>query len=85
MQAMVQRSIQTQQGVVDSPHKSQVKANRQLEVQLNGCTLVVTSNCIFDFNINLQRHTKKTVRPFQTSCKVQQTVVRTEGKSEEMI
>lgn len=42
-----------------SPHKGQVKAKRQLEVQLNGCTLVVPSDGIFDFNINLQQHTKK--------------------------
>lgn len=41
----------------DSPHKGQVEADWQLEVQLNGCTLVVTTNCIFDLNVNLQRHT----------------------------
>lgn len=50
--------------LADSPHKGQVEADRQLEVQLNGCTLVVTSNGIFDFNINLQQHTKKAHEPF---------------------
>lgn len=38
----------------DSPHKGQIEADGQLEVQLNGCTLVVTSNSIFDLNVNLQ-------------------------------
>lgn len=41
----------------DSPHKGQVKADRQLEVQLNGGTLVVASDGISDLNINLQQHT----------------------------
>lgn len=45
----------------DSPHKGQVEANRQLEVELNGCTLVVTSNCIFDLNVNLQQRKKKII------------------------
>lgn len=43
----------------DSPHKGQVKAKRQLEVQLDGCTLVVPSDGIFDFNIDLQQHTEE--------------------------
>lgn len=53
--------------LADSPHKGQVKADRQLEVQLNCCTLVVTSNCIFDFNINLQ-YTKNPMRPLAHCC-----------------
>lgn len=54
----------------NSPHKGQVKAEGQLEVQLDGCTLVVTANCIFDFNINLQQHTEKPTRTFRqnTTC-----------------
>lgn len=42
----------------DSPYKGQVEADGQLEVQLNGCTLVVSSNRIFDLNVNLQQRTK---------------------------
>lgn len=39
----------------DSPHKGQVEADGQLEVQLNGRTLVVAPNCIFDLNVNLKQ------------------------------
>lgn len=42
-------------GFGDSPHKGQVEADGQLEVQLNCCTLVVASNCIFDLNVNLKQ------------------------------
>lgn len=37
------------------PHKGQVEADGQLEVQLNGRTLVVAPNCIFDLNVNLKQ------------------------------
>lgn len=36
-----------------SPNISKIKPNGQLEVKLDGSTLMVPTNCIFDFNINL--------------------------------
>ena len=38
----------------DSPHKGQVEADGKLEVQLNGCTLMIAPDSIFDLNVNLK-------------------------------
>lgn len=50
----------------DSPNKGQVEADGQLEVQLNGRTLMVASNCIFDLNVNLKKWQMK----YGTFCDV---------------
>lgn len=42
----------------DSPDKGQVEADGQLEVQLNGRTLVVTAYSIFDLDVDLQQQEK---------------------------
>lgn len=37
------------------PHVREIKSDRHLEIQLNGTTLVITAQSIFDLNINLRR------------------------------
>ncbi len=45
---------------VNIPHKCKIEANRQLEVQLNGGTLVIPADGIFYLNINLNHKIKHT-------------------------
>lgn len=44
---------------MELPDKSEIKADRELEVELNRGTLMVPANGILDLNVNLQRRNQR--------------------------